>query len=222
MTARRRHPLNLVETPRFFNPYEEIRFTENLLPHWQQNGATYFVTFRLADSVPTHLRTQWEDERKAWLQFHPEPWNIETEQEYHKRFTGAIERWLDAGYGSCVLRQVDCARIVDNALRHFDRQRLALISSVVMPNHVHALLIQNADHPLEHLLHSWKTFSSRNINRLVGRSGTLWQRSYFDRLVRNEKHFRNCVRYIRRNPEKAHLKPGEYIPYESDMAKQIE
>jgi len=121
-----------------------------------------------------------------------------------------------------VLWQVDCARIVDNALRHFDRQRLALISSVVMRNHVHALLIQNADHPLEHLLHSWKTFSSRNINRLVGRSGTLWQRSYFDRLVRDEKHFRNCVRYIRRNPEKAHLKPGEYILYESDMAKQIE
>jgi putative transposase len=211
-----------VETPRFFNPYEEIRFTENLLPHWQQNGATYFVTFRLADSVPTHLRTQWEEERATWLRFHPEPWDVGTELEYHKRFTGAIERWLDAGYGSCVLRQVDCARIVDNALRHFDRQRLDLISSVVMPNHVHALLIQNAEHPLEDLLHSWKTFSSRNINRLVGRSGTLWQRSYFDRLVRDEKHFRNCGRYIRRNPEKAHLKPGEYILYESDVAKQIE
>jgi hypothetical protein len=40
--------------------------------------------------------------------------------------------------------------------------------------------------------------------------------------VRDEKHFRNCVRYIRRNPEKAHLKPREYILYESDMAKQIE
>jgi REP element-mobilizing transposase RayT len=211
-----------VDTPRFFNPYEEIRFTENLLPHWQQNGATYFVTFRLADSVPAHLWTKWEEERAGWLRFHPEPWDVEVELEYHKRFTTAIERWLDAGYGSCVLRQVDCAKIVDEALRHFDRQRVLLISSVVMPNHVHALLIQNADHPLEHLLHSWKTFSSRNTNRLVGRSGTLWQRSYFDRLVRNEKHFRNCVRYIRRNPEKAHLKPGEYILYESDVAKQIE
>jgi putative transposase len=211
-----------VNSLRFFNPYEEILFTENLLPDWQQKGSTYFITFRLADSIPTRLRTRWEEERQVWLRFHPEPWNTETEQEYHKRFTSAIECWLDAGYGSCVLRQVDCARIVNNALRHFDRQRLALISSVVMPNHVHALLIQNADHPLEHLLHSWKTFSSRNINRLVGRSGTLWQRTYFDRLVRDEKHFRNCVRYIRRNPEKAHLKPGEYILYERDMAKQIE
>jgi putative transposase len=207
---------------RFFNPYEDIRFTENLLPHWQQNGATYFITFRLADSIPADLRAQLEEERSIWLRFHPEPWDSKTEQEYHTRFTAAIERWLDAGYGSCILRQPECTRIVDDALRHFDEQRLALISSVVMPNHVHALLIQNAEHPLEDLLHSWKTFSSRNINRLVGRSGTLWQRSYFDRLVRDEKHFRNCVRYIRRNPKKAHLKPGEYILYESDVAKQIE
>jgi hypothetical protein len=33
----------------FFNPHAEIRHTENRLPHWQQTGAVYFVTFRLAD-----------------------------------------------------------------------------------------------------------------------------------------------------------------------------
>ncbi len=130
-----------MDTLRFFNPYGEIRFTENLLPHWQQKGATYFITFRLADSIPAHLRAQWEDERATWLRLHPEPWNAGAEQEYHKRFSAALERWLDAGYGSCTLRQIQYARIVDDALRHFDGQRLALISSVVMPNHVHALLI---------------------------------------------------------------------------------
>jgi hypothetical protein len=92
MTAGSRHSLDPVQTPRFFNPYGEIRFIKNLLPHWQQNGATYFITFRLADSVPTHLRTQWEEERATWLRFHPEPWDVRTELEYHKRFTGAIER----------------------------------------------------------------------------------------------------------------------------------
>jgi putative transposase len=211
-----------MDSLRFFNPYEEIRFTQNLVPHWQQKGATYFITFRLADSIPAHLRAQWEEERATWLRFHPEPWDPETEQEYHRRFSAAIERWLDAGHGSSIFRQNDCSKIVDDALRHFDGKRLALISSVVMPNHVHALFVQNPEHPLENLLHSWKTFTSRNVNRLVGRSGNLWQRSYFDRLVRDEKHFRNCVRYIRRNPEKAYLLPGEYILYESDLAKQIE
>ncbi|PYJ70176.1 MAG: hypothetical protein DME76_06465 [Verrucomicrobia bacterium] len=112
-------------------------------------------------------------------------------------------------------------RVVDETLRHFDGKRLALISSIVMPNHIHALLVQHPEYSLEDLLHSWKTFTSRTINRLLGHSGTLWQRSYFDRLVRDEKHFRNCVRYIRRNPEKAYLVAGEYILYESDVAKAI-
>ena len=61
----------------FFNPYEDIRFTANRLPHWQQKGAVYFVTFRLADAVPHHLRTQWESDREAWLRVHPQPWSAE-------------------------------------------------------------------------------------------------------------------------------------------------
>jgi hypothetical protein len=110
---------------------------------------------------------------------------------------------------------------MDDALRYFDSKRLALVSSVVMPNHVHALLIQHTEYPLEDLLRSWKTFTSRTINRLLNRSGILWQRSYFDRLVRDEKHFRNSARYIRRNPDKAHLIAGDYVLYESDLAKQL-
>jgi REP-associated tyrosine transposase len=59
------------------------------------------------------------------------------------------------------------------------------------------------------------------INRLIGDSGGLWQRDYFDRLVRHEKHFARCVRYIRNNAEKAHLRLGEYILYESDIARAV-
>jgi Transposase and inactivated derivatives len=192
------------------------------LPHWQQEGAVYFVTFRLADAVPHNLRTQWESEREAWLRVNPEPWSAETEREYHARFSGAIERWLDVGHGSCILRRRDCAEIVADALRYFNGERLALISAVAMPNHVHALFVQNADWPLEKLLRSWKSFTSRRINSLLGREGSLWQSDYFDRLVRDEKHFASCVRYVRRNPAKAHLHSGEYILYETELARSIE
>ena len=207
---------------KFFNPYGAIRETTNRLPHWQQAGAVYFITFRLADAIPTKLRNEWREERENWLRVHPEPWTAEIEQEYHKRFSGAIEQWLDAGHGSCLLRRRDCAGIVDQTLRHFDNQRLVLVSSIVMPNHVHALFVQNPEFALEKLVHSWKTFSTRGINKLLGRAGTLWQRDYFDRLVRDEQHFRNCVRYIRRNPENARLGDSEYILYESELAKSIE
>jgi REP element-mobilizing transposase RayT len=207
---------------RFFNPYAEIRYTNNRLPHWQQEGAVYFVTFCLADAVPEQLREQWQEERAVWLRLHPEPWSEETEREYHRRFSGTIERWLDAGHGSCVLQQRDCGKLVAETLRHFDGQRLALISFVVMPNHVHVLFVESFEHPLEGLLRSWKTFSARRINSLLGRNGPLWQRDYFDRLVRDERHFANCVRYIRRNPEKARSATSEYILYESELTKGIE
>ena len=154
--------------PCFFNPYADIRFTANRLPHWQQDGAVYFVTFRLADAVPHRLRTQLDSEREAWLRVHPEPWNAETEREYHVLFSGAIERWLDVDHGSCILRGHDCAEIVTEALRYFNGERLALISSVVMPNHVHALFVQNAGWPLEKLLRSWKSFTARSKGRLRG------------------------------------------------------
>ena len=84
----------------------------------------YFVTFRLADAVPHNLRTEWESERDAWLRVHPKPWSAEVEREYHNRFSGAIESWLDAGHGSCVLRRPRCAAVIEEALHHFDGDRV--------------------------------------------------------------------------------------------------
>jgi putative transposase len=206
---------------RFFNPYAKIQHTENRLPHWQQEGAVYFVTFRLADSVPSSLLNQWRDEREGWLRVHLEPWSFEIEREYHQRFSGAIERWLDEGHGACLLRRHDCAEIVAETLRHFEGERVMMISFAVMPNHVHVLFVQNPEWPLEKLIRSWKGFTARQLNKLLGRSGNFWQRDYFDRLVRDEKHFANCLRYIRRNPEKASLGKDEFILWESDIAKAI-
>jgi hypothetical protein len=74
------------------------------------------------------------------------------QREYHNRFSGAIERWLDAGHGSCVLRRHDCAEVVANALRHFDGERIAQIARVVMPNHVHAVFVLNPAWPLEKII----------------------------------------------------------------------
>jgi len=96
-----------------------------------------------------------------------------------------------------------------------------MFSFVVMPNHVHVLFAPMRKWPLEKIVHSWKRQSAVRINRLIGASGVLWQRDYFDRLVRNEQHFARCVRYIRSNPEKAHLRAGEHMLYESNVARAV-
>jgi REP element-mobilizing transposase RayT len=87
-----------------------------------------------------------------------------------------------------------------------------------MPNHAHVLFSLHAEARLEDEVGAWKSVSARRINRLLARRGTLWQEDYFDRLVRDERHFERCVRYIRANPEKAHLGHGEYEFWEGKLA----
>ena len=101
----------------------------------------YYVTFRLADSLPQSLLKQWQAERTRWLELNPRPWSAEVMREYARRFQGPVEKWLDAGHGSCALRDPAKREIVSNALRFFDGERYALDAFVVMPNHVHALVV---------------------------------------------------------------------------------
>jgi hypothetical protein len=53
-----------------------------------------FVTWRLGDSLPKAKLDQWKAERDAWMKHHPEPWEEETEAEYHDRFSRQIDEWL--------------------------------------------------------------------------------------------------------------------------------
>jgi REP element-mobilizing transposase RayT len=206
---------------RYFNPRGETDVWQNRLPHWQQGEAVFFVTFRLADSVPQASLKRWEFERAAWLQHHPRPWSHAAELEYHTRFSGAMERWLDAGHGACLLRDQRCRGTVAEAMKHFDGTRCHQLSWVIMPNHVHALFVLAGGVALGDLMHSWKSYTSKRINALIGGRGTLWQKDYFDRLVRDGQHLDNCIRYIRRNAAKAKLRESEFTLWESEFAKKV-
>lgn len=201
------------------NPLAQIHATQNRLPHWQQDNVTYFVTFRLDDSLPAERVAQWRGERETWLGQHPTPWSTETEMDYVRHFEHLNERYLDEGHGACLLRSSVPQRIVADALAYFDGQRYRQQAWVVMPNHVHALFSLLGGNKLEDLLRSWKGFSTRAINLALKREGPLWQKDYFDRLVRNSEHFWKCAGHIRRNPEKAGLKAGAFALYESEYVR---
>jgi REP element-mobilizing transposase RayT len=209
------------EEPQFLDPRAELARHANRLPHWQQAGAAVFVTFRLADSLPRELLDDWREEREAWLRWNPEPWSLRQEREYRRRFTAAIEAWLDEAHGECLLRRADCARIVGEALRHFDGVRCQQHAWVIMPNHVHALFSLIEGHSLEKLIQSWKGYTARAINRLTLRNGAIWQKDYHDRIIRNAEHFTKCARYIRENPAKGHLKNAEGLLYETESIREL-
>ena len=170
-----------------------------------------FVTWRLGDSLPKAKVDQWNKERDIWRKCHPEPWDDMTKVEYHERFSRQIDGWLDQGSGSCVLKESANAEIVADALRHFNEVRYELASFVVMPNHVHVLFQPLGDHALADILKTWKGFTAREINMRIGKTGTLWQDEYWDRLIRTERHFFKVSEYIRENPVNARLKESEFI-----------
>ncbi|MBI2421872.1 MAG: transposase [Candidatus Hydrogenedentes bacterium] len=213
------------EPPRFSNfvtRSADVEVTRRHMPHWQLDGGLYFVTWRLADSLPQDLLRQWFEERRVWLEKHPKPWDSETLAIYQREFPQRMQDWLDAGYGSCVLHNPACAESVAQVLRKFDGDRYDIASFVVMPNHVHALFQLWGETKLVPLLQAWKGTSARDINRLTGRRGTLWQQESRDTSIRNLEHFARSYHYILDNPRKAGLRDGEYLYYDSpDLQDQL-
>src|SRR5436189_1679885 len=196
---------------RGLDPQQPFMQKRGHLPHWQQTGATYFVTFRLADSIPADVLAEWKCERAAWLKRHPQPWDWKTAREYMRRFEEEREHWLDQGHGSCLLREPRAAAIVAESLKHFDRQRYLVDGYVVMPNHVHVLFKPLGKNSLADILHSWKSFTAQALNREMNRAGALWMHESFDTIVRDAEHLCACREYIAQNPGKARLSEGSFI-----------
>jgi REP element-mobilizing transposase RayT len=210
------------------------------LPHWRQDGATYFVTFRLADSLPQSKLRELEEIKREWAIKHgicrtdcqsvlrsarrqsvPRRTDCQSvlqrdiPRENWEAFARAVmvkaEAWLDNGMGECWMARPEVARIVAQAVHHFDNDQYELGCYVVMPNHVHAILrpLRQQILPLEKILQSRKRRTSREINAVVGRSGLLWQEESFDRIIRDEEHLYRCIQYIGSNLAKAGMPPGQ-------------
>ena len=199
---------NLPPPPGFrgFDPENRVTIYRRRLPHWRQDGATYFVTFRLHDSLPASKLRELAALRSEWARQVP-PIGL---RESTRRIVARIEQWLDEGLGSCRLKDPLAAAEVVKSLHHFDGVRYELGCYVVMANHAHVILrpLDSSDRPLETILASWKSYTSRRINRQSDRSGSLWQEESFDRIIRDEEHLYRVIQYIGRNPAKAGLAAG--------------
>ena len=171
------------------------------LPHFESPNLIQHVTFHLADSLPQSALIKLESELKILP--------VERRDlERRKR----VEAWIDAGHGSCVLRNPAIAAMVQKSLLTFDSQRYRLLAWAVMPNHVHVLFEPINGWIVAKIVTAWKKFTARRICDLDNHqtSGTsphasIWHREYWDRYIRDEAHFKQTVDYIHSNPVKARL-----------------
>jgi putative transposase len=167
--------LNLDAPPGFRGLHPDIPVTmyQRHLPHWRQDGATYFVTFRLAGSLPQQKRAELQRWRAEWDRTHLEPRTEAQWQDFTRRHAIRIEGWLDEGYGECILGDAKNADILSTAMLYFQDDRCSTFAFVVMPNHVHVVMKPLGEWRLEQILDSWKGFVGHSVNKSMQRSGVL-------------------------------------------------
>jgi putative transposase len=154
------------------------------LPHFDSPETVQFVTFRLADSLPRQVIIR-----------------LQMEGDYLRH----LDHELDAGLGACWLRRPEIASLMEDSLLHFDNQRYRLLAWCLMPNHVHVVAEMLGSYSLSSVVGGWKSFTAKQANAVLGRSGVFWDSDYYDRYMRNEDHLWRTVEYVEQNPVKAGL-----------------
>lgn len=157
------------ETP---NPLRSGIHSRGYLPHVKREGAAYFVTFRLADSLPREVLLRWQQQRNQDVH-QQEQVNAKARirKEADRELQRQVERYLDGGAGACLLRRPEIGRMVAEALLYGDGREYLLHEWVVMPNHVHLVLWPIPNHTLSEILRSRKRYTARQANLLLNRVG---------------------------------------------------
>lgn len=181
------------------------------LPHWQTTDGVYFVTFRLKGSLPKsvidRLRYEKEFEEDKLLQ---QDLNTEEVQLALKNlrslYFGKFDVLLDKNEkGPHFLKEAEVAKIVQDAILHFDEVRYKVICFIIMSNHVH-LVFYKLQLELGEILGSIKKFSARKINKLHGKKGrAVWLPESYDHLIWSRKELSNWVTYTLNNSTKIGL-----------------
>jgi type I restriction enzyme R subunit len=205
-----------------FDPKGELLIHEHCRPRWSQAGSVVFITFRTQDSIPREVVKRWDREKQEWLrQRGADPrahWSVglrELSQTVRKELQKSFDRCRDAFlhncHGRCLLKQPELAKIVANALLHFDGQRYRMGDFIVMPNHVHLLAVFPTADAMKEQCDSWLHFTAFRINQAIDERGKFWQQEPFDHLVRSPQQYEYLWPYIADNPARAGLSAGEFF-----------
>ncbi len=158
------------------------------LPHIDMIGYYQFVTFRTFDSLDDYI-LKISDEKMS------------TKLKQYK-----IDNYLDTSSKGCYLNK-EILEYLNQFFLSRDKILYELVCFSIMPNHIHILFKQNGD--LSKTMQQIKGGTSFEINKILDKKGRFWEKGYFDKIIRDEKHFITIYEYIKNNPLKANLKDFE-------------
>lgn len=197
------------------SPSEFGRYYVRHLPHVQPEGATFFITCRLAGSIPPPVRLaliqEAESEARRLDDVADKTERSNMAYLMHRKAFGRWDATLDAAVsGPTWLKDPRIANIVTDSLRFRDGKQHDLLAFCIMPNHIHVVLTPLSDNEghypsLTAIMQSIKGHTARKSNRELGRDGQFWQHESYDHWVRDGAELQRIVQYVVNNPVKARM-----------------
>ena len=181
-------------------------FYKRRLPHIQIEGATYFLTFRLANSMPIEALDRLAEEKRLISKL---PENQKASA--HFAWFTKYDDYLDmAFHGNLYLKNEHIADMVAESIQFRDGKAYDLIAYCIMPNHGHLICMPlkksvETYFGLTEILHSLKRHTAREANKILQRTGTFWQDESYDHFIRDDAELEKIVNYVLYNPVKATL-----------------
>jgi len=161
----------------------------NNLHHYTEIESYQFITFRTQESIDPYLRKL------------SKTVDINVSEKQMK-----IDAYCDQSNKGCYLNG-KVANLTMSYLKSLEPEYYLLTAVSIMPNHIHLLIQQKQELPI--VMQKIKGATSHQINNLLARKGHFWEKSYFDKTIRDEKHFNVVYQYIKNNAYKANLKDAD-------------
>ena len=182
------------------------------LPRWTASGAIYHVAFHLADSIPQTELAFWRELRsEITLRAKEEdrPLTAEEIDLLRSCYDEKVERYLAAGCGECILKSAGVYEVLEQVILYDNGRDYAIHEYCFMPNHLHVIVGGfPAAEMVAHTIRAWKSVSAHKINKMLSRTGDVWMKDAYTRIIRNEEEYRRQLSYVWMNPESANMTMG--------------
>lgn len=170
-------------------------FHRRNLPHLHYDFGIYFITYRLANTIPTDMLRKIHNPERNW-----------DFEKFKRAFIKYDSLLNNSAAGLYFLSQKNIAEICRYTLHYPDGNEYTLICYCIMPNHIHLVFkLLDYNKGISKIMQSIKRISARKSNLILGKEGKFWQDESYDRLVRNDVELYFIIRYVLLNPVNAHL-----------------
>jgi len=179
----------------------------------QPENGFFFISYRLAFSIPANILELLSNYKTSMLH------TLSAKQENKLRKNGftynfdlfkKTDSYLDDSLNSPNwLENQRIADIIIDSLIYNNDKLYKLHYCIIMPNHVH-LVVQPLKNGYEYfslakIMKEHKSFTARQSNKLLQRSGQFWHHENYDHYIRNDEEYYRIKDYVLNNPVKAGL-----------------